>query len=338
MVQAPEHQVPEHQVPEHHAPGQRIPDLEQAEAAHGRRGAKVTVAVVGAAWVTMAIVGMTVLRPELAMVKRIAERAVAGAPPILSPPTPAVGSSASAPLASSARWRRYADPAGFTIDLPGGWTRTYRSASQVRFTSPARPGAAIVIAYTATPAPDQYTNWEQQAAWKAETDSGYLRIGIHRVYYRGWNCADWEFTDVVDGTATRFLDHGFIPVPGRQAYAIELVAPASQWDTAKAAYWGELLASFTPAILSQPHETNASPSPAAPASSGGSRASGHPRPTPAPTTPTAVPTSLPTSVPTSLPTSLPTWLPTSLPTSFPTSLPNALPTSVPTAPPSLSAR
>lgn len=64
MVQAPEHQVPEHRAPEHRAPGQQVPDLEQAEAAHSPRAVKVTVAVIGAAWVAMAVLAMTGFVPR----------------------------------------------------------------------------------------------------------------------------------------------------------------------------------------------------------------------------------------------------------------------------------
>jgi hypothetical protein len=342
------------QAAEHHTPEQQVPDLEQAEAETSRRGPKVAVAAIGAAWVTAAVIAVTLLRPELAVMKKMAERAATGAPiftpaDFARPPLRPSGGTASVP----AHWWRHTDRTGFEVNLPDGWTETYRSAYQARFTSAAWPGAAIVIAYTATPEPDQYANWEQLAAWKAKADSGYYQVGLQRVSYRGWNSADWEFTDVVNGVETHFLDHGFIPVAGQQAYAIELIAPSDRWDAAKAAYWDELLASFSPAATLYPGDsagvngltpvgrpTAGGPAQPPASSPTGNGASGYPptaTPTPSPTSlPTPTPTSGPTSVPTGTPTSVPTSLPPSLPTSLPTSLlPTDLPTSLPASLPSL---
>ena len=57
----------------------REPDAEQDESAPGRRG-RAWVLTVAGAWSAMAVVGLTVGRPELAMVTHIAVRAVSGAP------------------------------------------------------------------------------------------------------------------------------------------------------------------------------------------------------------------------------------------------------------------
>jgi hypothetical protein len=141
------------------------PDLELAENAQGRRGPTLAVGAVGAAWVTMAVVAVTMLRPELAMVKQIAVRAaIDGMPAAVAPAAFTKPPQSHEPQRQSAPvtgWWRYTDPTGFSISLPDGWRQDYRSAYQVRFTDPADPGAAIVIAYTTTPQPDQYIDWEQ---------------------------------------------------------------------------------------------------------------------------------------------------------------------------------
>jgi hypothetical protein len=98
------------------------PELEEDVAA--RRGPKLAVAAVGAVWVTMAALGVTVLRPELAEVKRVAERAAAAVaqPPDLVPfvgPAYFAGKRAGPPTAPSPA----APPASFTparVPLPAG--------------------------------------------------------------------------------------------------------------------------------------------------------------------------------------------------------------------------
>jgi hypothetical protein len=57
----------------------REPGTDQPESAPGRRARAWTLTVAGA-WSAMAVVGLTIGRPELAMVTHIAVRAVSGAP------------------------------------------------------------------------------------------------------------------------------------------------------------------------------------------------------------------------------------------------------------------
>jgi hypothetical protein len=225
----------------------------------------VLVAGILAVWVSASAVAVITLRPELAAATHAAERAAAAAVPVIAPdlaPDLAAGPSAAASPAIPpprrpavpAGWLRHADSQGFSINLPDGWAQDYRSVNQVRFTAPGQSsgpgqGVTVVIAFTTTPKGDQYADWQAQAAWKAETDPGYQLIGIRRVAYRGYNCAEWEFLDSDQGQLTHYLDHGFIPVPGAQAYSIELVAPAGEWASVRARLWDELLASFSPARL-----------------------------------------------------------------------------------------
>jgi len=242
----------------------------------------------------MAALAVTVFRPELAEVKRVAERAaaVAAQPPNLAPfggPADFAGKRAGPPAVPSPpaplRWRTYTDPTGFSVKVPDGWSRTYRSSDEVRFTGP-QPGLTILIDWSTSPKADQYTDWEQQAAYKARTDPTYQQIGIHRVSYRGYNSADWEFINLFRGRLTHVLDHGFIAVPGALAYAIEISAPGDGFDGLRAQVWTELLASFTPARVPSPAGPPApTPSPSAGPTSAGPTHSAEPahsgQPTPA---------------------------------------------------------
>jgi eukaryotic-like serine/threonine-protein kinase len=105
----------------------------------------------------------------------------------------------------------------------------------------------VVVWWTTAPQPDQLADWRQQAAYKAQTDPTYRQLAIRRVSYRGYNCANWEFSNSYHGQAIHVLDHGFIVTPGALAYAIELYGPEAGWRNVRAGTWTGLLDSFTPA-------------------------------------------------------------------------------------------
>lgn len=114
------------------------------------------------------------------------------------------------------------------------------------FTGP-DPGFVVKVEWTFQPQPDALADWRQQAASKAASDPTYQQISIRRVSYRGYNAADWQFTNVFGGAVTRVLDRGFIVRPGQLAYAIELYGPADQWGPVYRADWQGLVTSFRPA-------------------------------------------------------------------------------------------
>lgn len=168
--------------------------------------------------------------------------------PAAAQPARSVPASPTRPSTSPAGppWTSYHDPTGFSVKLPAGWTVSSRTGTEVHFTGPP-PGFVVVIAWTAHPQTDQLTDWRQQAASKAESDPTYQQIRIHRVTYRGYNAADWEFTNIYQGELTQIIDRGFIVQPGHLAYAIEFYGPAAQWPAVYASMWNELVRSFQPA-------------------------------------------------------------------------------------------
>ncbi len=151
---------------------------------------------------------------------------------------------ATAPVSGS--WQAYHDASGFAISLPAGWTVSTRSLTEVHFTG-GQPGFVVVVAWTTHPKPDALADWRQQAAALAQSDQTYQQIGIRRVSYRGYDTADWEFTNMYRGELTHVLDRGFIVQPGRLGYAIELYGPDAGWDAVHASMWNGLVQSFQPA-------------------------------------------------------------------------------------------
>jgi Protein kinase domain len=144
------------------------------------------------------------------------------------------------------RWHIYDDPSGFAVGLPPGWAVASRTAGEVRFTG--TPGRfVLVVAWSMHSQADALADWKQQAAAKAAVDSSYRQISIRRVSYRGYNAADWQFTDTYQGVPVRVIDRTFIVRPGQLSYAIELYGPARQWRAVYARLWQPVMTSFRPA-------------------------------------------------------------------------------------------
>jgi len=153
--------------------------------------------------------------------------------------------SAQPSTAPAQSWVTYQDPSGFSIKLPAGWAATSRSREEVDFTGQP-PGFVVIVAWGRHPQPDALADWRQQAAAKAKADPTYQQIRVQRVSYRGYNAADWEFTNMYQGELTHVLDRTFIVQPGRLAYAIELYGPQAQWAPAHERIWNGLMNSFVP--------------------------------------------------------------------------------------------
>jgi hypothetical protein len=169
------------------------------------------------------------------------------AQPRRAPGTPAAGTGHTAGRAVSApRWYSYDDPSGFAISLPPGWGVASTAPGSVQFTG-APGGFAVVVAWSTHPQADALADWQQQAAEKEAADPSYRQISIRGVSYRGYNAADWQFTDIYQGVRIRAIDRTFIVRPDQLAYAIELSGPASQWPKVYASIWQHLVTSFQPA-------------------------------------------------------------------------------------------
>ncbi len=165
-------------------------------------------------------------------------------------PTTAAGQSSTLGVShspSSPGWSAFQDPGEFSIMLPPGWNVTSQTPAEAEFTGQPQ-GFVILVAWTTHPKPDQFTDWQQQAADKAQADPTYHQIGIQRVDYRGYNAADWQFRNMYQGVLTRVIDRGFIVQPGQLAYAIELYGPASGFPSVYADIWSRLVAGFEPAV------------------------------------------------------------------------------------------
>jgi hypothetical protein len=195
-----------------------------------RRGRRVVIAAAAVVAVAAAAVASLTLAP----LRRAPGAHAAG-----------TGHPSAGPSASASRWHTYDDPSGFAVGLPPGWAVASTAPGDVQFTgTPA--GFVLVVAWSTHPQADALADW-QQAAAKAAANSSYRQISIRRVSYRGYNAADWQFTNIYQGVHVRVIDRTFIVRPGQLGYAIELYGPVSQWLAEYPRIWAPLVTSFRPA-------------------------------------------------------------------------------------------
>jgi serine/threonine protein kinase len=161
--------------------------------------------------------------------------------------SPAPGRTASVtPSPAPSGWNFYRNPGRFSIYLPPGWSMSSSSDTATWFNGQEK-GFVIKVAWTSHPKPDALKDWRQQARAMPAQYPSYRQIYIRSVSYRGYNAADWEFDDVINGRPRQHLDRGFIVDPGRLAFAIELSGPPARWQAVYASIWHGLVTSFKPA-------------------------------------------------------------------------------------------
>jgi hypothetical protein len=125
-----------------------------------------------------------------------------------------------------AGFTRYTDPRdAFSVIVPIGW-RPVRDGAQVDFEDPAS-ARFLRIETSDTPLADPLRNWIDYERTFRQGRTNYRNLGIHRVSYRGWNTADWEFT--LGGT--HVLDRN-IRVSDTRAHALYWSTPTTRWNTA----------------------------------------------------------------------------------------------------------
>ncbi|XUL94276.1 serine/threonine-protein kinase [Streptomyces galilaeus] len=138
--------------------------------------------------------------------------------------------------------KTYKGSQGFSIGLPAGWSYQSTDSAGVRLVGP--DGQKLLIAWTSTPKNNPVADWQNQEQYM--TRSGYTRIRIAGVSYRGWNTADWEFTYTDGGTKYRTIDRGFV-VNSHLGYALMYTAKAANWDSGlRKDTWTTLTKTFEP--------------------------------------------------------------------------------------------
>jgi serine/threonine protein kinase len=121
----------------------------------------------------------------------------------------------------------------FSVAMPTDWqarTVAGQNSGQRYWGSSAYP--RLQIDYTGTPGSNAKAAWLQQESASKGSFTGYQRISLTAVDYRGYRtAADWEFTFNDNGTKMRAVDRGFV-TDATHGYAIYFIAPAADWNSA----------------------------------------------------------------------------------------------------------
>jgi serine/threonine protein kinase len=137
----------------------------------------------------------------------------------------------------------HTDPTGFTIAVPDGWTRS-TDGPRTYFREPGG-GRFLLVDQTTEPKDDVLADWEAQELSVAARLSGYERISLQRVDYRGWDAADWEFTWEGRNGRIHVLNRN-VRVSDQRAYALYWSTPESQWTDSRELF-DVIAQSFQPA-------------------------------------------------------------------------------------------
>lgn len=156
-------------------------------------------------------------------------------------PRGGAGAPATQPL--PAGFGLHTDPTGFAIAVPDGWTRS-TDGPRTYFREPGG-GRFLLVDQTTEPKDDALADWQAQEPAVASRLSGYERISLERVDYRGWDAADWEFTWDGRNGQIHVLNRN-VRVNDERAYALYWSTPEAQWADSRGMF-DVMARSFQPA-------------------------------------------------------------------------------------------
>ena len=120
------------------------------------------------------------------------------------------------------------DELGFNVAIPEGWERRVVSEVTVDFVAP--DGATFLrVDQRAKAGPDAVQAWYDLEPAVADRLTGYERIGIRPIEYRGWEGADWEFTWEGSNGTIHVLDRALIVPP--KGWALYVSSPDDTWSS-----------------------------------------------------------------------------------------------------------
>jgi eukaryotic-like serine/threonine-protein kinase len=146
--------------------------------------------------------------------------------------SPAVSASASSSALPSGYRSVRSGKYHFSMAMPSAWAprETAGQGSGERYWGTSRY-PCVQVDHTSTPGTDAAAAWEAQEPATRSGYSGYHRISIRSIEYRGYlTAADWEFAFRAHGTTMRAVNRGFV-VDGTHGYAIFFIAPAVDWNS-----------------------------------------------------------------------------------------------------------
>jgi hypothetical protein len=141
------------------------------------------------------------------------------------------------PATNQSGYVTVADPGGFSVSVPAGWTNRVVDRGRVQFQS---SGNIYRLSVNVVPTTgDPYTELQSDSG----NYPGYDEISMTRTTYRGNSAAKREFTWTDNGSRRRSVNFSF--VRGGTSYTFVVSGPESDLSTIRAAY-DQAYATFTP--------------------------------------------------------------------------------------------
>ncbi|MGW4568233.1 serine/threonine protein kinase, partial [Streptomyces sp. NPDC004561] len=141
-----------------------------------------------------------------------------------------------AQVPTSAGYRTYNAPEGFSVALPGGWKRLTTSrvtdlAYRVTFgTDGASP--TLAVTYSERVGPDPVAVWRDDVEPGLRRLAGYQRVGaVRATTYQGHPAADLEWLAGSGDARVRTFGRGFL-LGGGRGFSLRFTTPAGTWDDA----------------------------------------------------------------------------------------------------------
>ncbi|MET9295117.1 protein kinase [Streptomyces sp. NPDC003077] len=119
----------------------------------------------------------------------------------------------------------------FTVAMPDDWKQTKTAGRGSGAIYSADGGfPRLQIDYNSQPGEDAAAAWRQQESAVRGASTGYDRIDIKSIEWRGYpTVADWSFTREQGGETVRVLNRGF-RADDDHGYAIMISCPEDEWD------------------------------------------------------------------------------------------------------------
>jgi protein kinase-like protein len=146
---------------------------------------------------------------------------------------------------SEPAFTRYEYPGEFSMKLPTGWTQMANTFPGDRVTFGNSAGFQVIIDWTPWHrSPVAHQRMLSRRTLSAH-GSAYNELSIQSVPYHGFDTADWQFTDYLNGVQIESIDRAFIVSSG-STYAVELYGPIGQFQSVYDSVWSKMLQSFQP--------------------------------------------------------------------------------------------
>ncbi len=120
----------------------------------------------------------------------------------------------------------------FSVAMPEGFERYAISGTDSggKYAAPDGGYPKLQVDFTSSPGDDAVASWESLEPATRSQSSGYKRISIEEVDWRGYpTVADWVFERTENGQRVRVLNRGF-KVDENRGYAILVTCKADAWD------------------------------------------------------------------------------------------------------------